>query len=234
MSITRTLVFAAASAAATAAPPVAADNNQFVVTAIAASDWLYHGTTETDDSPTLGINTEWHDRRGFYLGVQAHQAKERGARQRQRAVMGYVGYELPDAAGWRPSVALARREFLDSSKNWQFTEFSLDFAHRRGFGLRVDYSPNYYAHNTRSIAVEARYLRDFGLGWYGRAAAGRVELSNERWLDHHYAQLTLGRSVGAVNVELVGHWNNQGSSRAFGRENYSDPSVALQLGYRLW
>ncbi len=219
---------------AVTAPSALADNNQVVVTAIAASDWLYHGTTESDGAPVLGLNAEWHASRGFFVGVQGHEARKRGYRQRERAAMAYAGYTLPERGGWAATMSLARREFLASVKDWDFTEWSVDLAHRDGFGLRADFSSDYYAHNTRSLALEARYLRDLGNRWYGKVSAGRVELSNPVWLDHHYFQLTLGRAVGAANIELVGHWNNQGSDRDFGREDYSDPSIAVQIGLRLW
>lgn len=232
-SKTKTLAFSLL-ASLSLATEVIAESSQLTVTGIAASDWLYHGTTESDGNPVVGANLEWNHAQGFFAGLQAHQAKEKGPRQRERALMGYVGYTLIRPEGWSPSVAVTRREFLDAVKDWQYTELTLQFQHANGVSIRADYAADYYAHKTRSLALEVDYGFMLSELWYGQVKVGRLELSNSRWLDHHYAQVSVGRLVQSLNVELTAHWNSRGDGQAFGQERYSEPGLALQVGWRIW
>ena len=216
------------------ASPVLANGDQWLITGVAASDWLYHGTTETDGRPVVGVNTEYNHRSGFFAGAQGHQARESGPRQRERALMGYVGVSLGLTDALSTTLAASRRYFLQSSKGWDNVEYSAELQHTSGLGLKLDYSPDYYEHNTRSTAVEVSYLHTFADVWYAELELGRLNLSNPRWLDHDYAALRVGRTWRAWSVETTAHWNSRGSDESFGRETYSDPGLTLQVNYRLW
>lgn len=214
--------------------PAEANPNQWLITGVAASDWLYHGTTETDGRPVLGVNAEYNHRSGFFSGIQGHQARESGPRQRERALMGYAGVSLGVSEHLSATVSASRRYFLQASKGWDNVEYSAQFQHSNGLGLKIDYAPDYYEHNTRATAVEISYLHRFADVWYAQLELGRLNLSNPRWLDHNYGALRVGRTWRAWSIEATGHWNSRGSDQNFGQETYSDPGLALQINYRLW
>lgn len=199
-----------------------------------SSDWLYHGTTETLGEPVLGINAEWQSNGATFAGIEAHQARMPAEPQRQRSVMAYLGTGFALSESWFTTLSVQHREFPGSVKEWDFTEVSIDLAHRSGFGLRMDYAPDYYEHDIRAFAAEVRLSRPITPRSYWYAEVGALELSNEQSFDdHQYAQLGVGTSVSSLNLDLAYVWNSQGRDNTFGRERYSPAKLVLQVAYRL-
>lgn len=202
-----------------------------------SSDWIYHGTSETLGEPTIGLNAEWQTPAGVFVGIEAHvaeQSNKTSDRQRQRSVMAYLGRGFEWGTDWFATVTLAHREFPGSAKEWDFTELGFNLNHSSGLDFTVDYSPDYYEHNTPSVAFEARYSKTLGKQSYWYAEAGLVELTaSNTFDDHHYAALGFGASVKSINFDLAYRWNNRGSSSNFGREAFSPSQFVFQFSYRV-
>lgn len=197
------------------------------------SDWIYHGTTETLGEPVVGINIEWQTTSSFFVGIEAHRARERGDLQRQRSVMAYIGRGAELGQHWYATVSAQHREFPGSIKQWSFTEFETTFTHTSGWAIALNYSPDYYEHDTKSMGVEVSYSQPLGERSYWYGEAGALDLESDAFVDHRYAQFGVGRSAGSYNFDMSYVWNNRGSEQSFGGEPYSPSKWLFQFTYRI-
>ncbi len=199
-----------------------------------SSDWVYRGTTETAGEPSLGLNIEWQATPTVFFGLETHQAREVGDRQRQRSVMAYIGSGFELSENWFATATIAHREYPGSTIEWDFTELGIDVSHSSGLGFALDYSPNYYEHDTPSIAAELRYSKRLVKRAYWYAELGAVELTAKNTFDdHQYAALGLGGSVRTFNLDIAYRWNSLGSDGRFGQAEFSPSQFVFQLSYRI-
>ena len=203
------------------------------VTARYVSDWYYHGTTETLGGAALGVNVHWASD-AWFAGLEGHQAEEDAPLQRQRSVMAYLGRSFALTDLWHGSLAVAHREFPGSVKEWDYTELQLAARHRNGFEARLDYSPDYYEHDSASLAGTVRWVRELGPRGYGYAEAGLVHLTNEsQWQGHEFASVGAGMNWRSLSGDLSYRWNSEGQGNDFGQEAYSPSQFVLELAWRL-
>lgn len=203
------------------------------ITALLVSDLFYHGTTETVGEPALAINAEWQINSRYFVGLQVQQGIEDGPRQRQRSIMAYVGAGFSLSDNWFATASVQHREFPGSLAEWDFTEFELDFAHRSGFGFKIDYSPDYYERDSAAYSAEARFVGALNRQAYWYLEAGALEIDESEFLDHQYARAGVGGSLGPVQLDVSYRVNSQGSSEFFGSEAFSPSKVVVELAYRL-
>ena len=133
---------------------VAFANVALGVVAEARSDWVYHGASETDNQPSLGINAEYDIGSVWFAGLELHDSNATSERQRHRGVMGYLGVALPVGERWHMTASVKRRTFPGSAKEWDYTEYDWRLSHASGLSVRLDYAPDYYAHDTESFGAE--------------------------------------------------------------------------------
>ncbi|MEM1230823.1 MAG: hypothetical protein AAGI15_09820 [Pseudomonadota bacterium] len=216
------------------APDTHAEQN-VAITALYASDWYYHGTSETLGRGAIGLNLQWSSD-AWFAGIEGHQADEDGveSRQRQRAVMVYAGRRFVLSSLWHGSLSVSQREFPGSTKEWDYTEVQLVAAHRNGFQARLDYSPDYYEHDAASLGLTLRWLRPLGERAYGYVEAGALTLEERtRWQGHEFASAGVGLNWRSINGDLSYRWNSEGQSNNFGREDYSPSQFVLELAWRV-
>jgi len=213
-----------------------ADTPRLSIIAQVSSDWLYHGTTETAGEPVIGFNAEWQLSNTWFSGVEAHEGNVDGARQRQRSLMAYLGRGFELNKAWFLTATVQHREFPGGLKEWDFTEFAVDFSHRSGFGVSIDYAPDYYEHSVQAAATEFRYSDSIKGNNYWYAQVGALILWDDPWLgddDYQFAQVGVGSSIGAINLDVAYHWNSRGESDDFAGARFSDPQFIVQLVYKL-
>lgn len=213
--------------------PIAGYAGEIEVVAQAASDWMYHGTSESGGNPAAGLAIDWQISARSFVGVEAHQAQVDDAFQRHRSVAIYAGTGIALNESWYLSTSVLHREFPKSVKEWDFTELQLQIDHASGFGLTLDFSPDYYEHDTRSFAGELRYQRDINPTWYAYASIGALELSAARFTDYRFAQIGGGRRLGQLVIDVAYRANSEGNASEFGLAPYSEPKLVAQLSWRL-
>ena len=207
--------------------------NELEIVALASSDYIYHGTTETNGNPAVGFAIDWQvTQRGFF-GVEAHQAEVDGQPQRHRSVMVYAGAGFELGTDWFATAVVTHREFPKAVKEWDFTEFRLQLDHQSGWGATFDYSPDYYEHKTEAYTAEVRYQRELNESLYLHGSIGAVELSARRFTDYRYGTIGLGYRLGNAVLDLSYLVNSEGDSADFGRAAYSDSGVIAQLSWRI-
>lgn len=199
----------------------------------AASDWVYHGTTETFSQAALGANIEWQGRSAFFAGVEAHQGVTPATQQRHRAVMAYAGYSQRFSEHWHGSATFARRFFPGAFKEWNYNELKLELAHASGWSMKLDYAADYYDHDTTALVGEVGYRRAFGEQQYGFASGGAAQLGAERFSDYEFARLGAGWSKARVNVEVSYGWNSEDGRPQFGDERLRSAEFLMQLSYQV-
>lgn len=211
---------------------LSAEDSFGIVTQV-SSDWIYHGTTETRGEPTVGINLEWHPNRHWFVGLEAHEARTSAERQRERSIMGYLGFGWQAAPDWYATISLQQREFPGSTKEWDLTEVEVELSHQGGFSLAVDYSPDYYEHNTTAVATELKYRHRFGQQRTLYGTVGALEFGRRGLPDYRYAQVGGTVSWGSTSLDLSYGWNSADGDTRFGREAIRSPELLLQLAFRL-
>ena len=204
------------------------------VVAQASSDWMYHGLSETRGQPTFGLAADWQISARAFAGVELHQAVVKGRPQRQRSVMVYAGLGYPIGERFYASVNVQHREFPKAVKEWDFTEFEARLNHDSGWNLAVAFSPDYYEHNTRSVAAELGYRRQLTENFYAYAGVGLMEFSEDaRFTDYRFGQVGGGYQLHRWVLDVAYRRNSEGPDTEFGRETYSSPKVVASLTWRL-
>lgn len=214
------------------APALVMASNLEIV-AQASSDLMYHGTTETGGNPAIGLAFDWQISDHAFVGIEAHQGEVDSDPQRHRSVMVYAGAGIPLGKQWYASGTVAHREFPGSTIEWDFTEFSVALDHTRGWTLSVDYSPDYYEHNTRAWVAELGYQRDIGQRFYAYASVGALELSSTEFTDYRFGQVGGGIRWKQLVFDLSYRANSEGDSTRFGGAALSDAKFVGQLSWRL-
>jgi len=210
-----------------------ANADDIEVVALASSDWWYHGTTETGGNPAIGLAIDWEISDRVFVGVEAHQAEVDSVSQRHRSVMVYAGSGLAVTDQWYLSGTVAHREFPGSATEWDFTEFTVALNYSGVWTFSLDYSPDYYEHNTQAWTTELGYRRDLGERFFAYASVGAVTLTSSRFTDYRFGQLGGGVRWRRAVLDLSYRANSEGDSTSFGRADLSDPRVVAQLTWRL-
>lgn len=203
------------------------------ITAKAATDWMYHGTTETGGNPVAGLAFDWQLSEHSFVGLEAHQAEVESQPQRHRSVMIYAGTGRALSREWYGTISVSHREFPKSAREWDFTEFRLQLDHQNGWSITLEHSPNYYEHNTRSYAGELSYRRNLSNRFYTYASIGALELSGQQSSDYQYGQIGAGVRWGQVVLDLAYRANTEGDDGNFGQAALSDPRFVGTLSWRL-
>ncbi|MEL7536530.1 MAG: hypothetical protein AAFZ58_02505 [Pseudomonadota bacterium] len=216
------------------AAPLCAQADDFGLVIQASTDTIYHGTTETFGEPSIGINAQWQPDENLFVGIEAHTSQVDGVRQRHSSYGAYVGtaWELDD--NWLVNVAVQHREFPGAPKEWASTELKAEITNKKGFALRLDYSPDYYSHDTEAFVAEIgqqRFVTDQAFySW----KAGAVHLSNDRFFDYQFAEIGAGFAHRRYTVSLAYGWNSEDGRDLFGAEPVRSPRLFAQLAYRLY
>ncbi len=210
-----------------------ANGQEFGLVLGGASDWIYHGVSETRGEPALGINAQWQLSPKWVVGLEAHEGRTRAERQRERSVFGYLAFEHRLSEDWLSVVSLQHRRFPGGQKAWEFSELEVQFDYRDRWSVRFDYSPNYYSHNSEVTTVEIDYSQPIGESAYWRGQVGALRHSRDRFDHYQFATLGIGRSFGATNVEAAYVWNSNNSNDLFGAEDTTSPGLVLSINYRL-
>jgi len=198
-----------------------------------ASNWIYRGTTETGNNPAIGIAVDWQVSDRSFVGFEAHQAEVDGVSQRHRSFLVYAGTGLALNERWYASGVVSHREFPGSGREWDFTEFKAQLDHTAGWTLSVDFSPDYYEHNTRSVAAEVGFRRDVTKRVYAYASVGAIEFSESQFPDYRYGSIGAGIRIGQVVLDLGYHANSEGNDSTFGVAAFSNPRLIGQLSWRV-
>ncbi|MBO1255945.1 hypothetical protein J3L16_09640 [Alteromonas sp. 5E99-2] len=188
----------------------AAANEHLSVYARLSSDWIYHGLSETGENPSLGINAEYRLSSSWVSGIAFRDAKNDGLRQRHRNVDGYLGWEHPINEDWFTGIYIKRRSFVGAAREWDFNELTVQSSHSSGFGFGFDVSDDYYATDSRSIALEASYSRPISSQSFWRATLGHFDLNNQ--FDYQYANIKAGYQYKLISIELGYHWVSESIS----------------------
>jgi len=198
-----------------------------------ASDYLYRGTTETGNNPVLGVAIDWQATKRSFVGVEAHQAEVDGVAQRHRSFLIYAGTGVALGDKWYATALVSHREYPGSGREWDFTEFGVQLDHTAGWTFSVDYSPDYYEHNTTSVAAELGYRRDLSRRVYAYASVGAIEFSQSRFPDYQFGSVGAGLRLGQVVFDLSYHTNTEGNDSSFGMASFSNPRLVGQVSWRL-
>ena len=223
-------IYMLAGAALLSLPATASDME---LTALATSDWMYHGTSETEGEPAFGLAADWQLTPVVFAGIEAHQGIVKGEPQRQRSVMAYLGAGKAISDRLFLSGTASHREFPGGQKEWDFTEFTIALNHRSGWNFKIDYAPDYYEHNTTALASEVRYSRQFTQRLQGYVELGAIEFSNNRFTDYRYGQIGFGATIASAALDLAYRRNSEGPDADFGRAPYSRGKIVAQLSYRI-
>lgn len=216
--------------------PLAAYNGgsgEFGLVVQAASDWVYDGTTETREEPSIGINGEWRIKPTVFLGFEAHEARTVAEQQRERSVAAYIGIDRIIGKDWYTALSLQHREFPGSELEWDFTELIFQVAYQENWSLKVDYSPDYYERDTAAYGAELDYVRNFNSRSYWSVQVGVQEQIESEFIDYEYARLAVGISTSSFNIDLSYGWNSEDGNILFGHEFIRSPELLLQLSYRI-
>lgn len=230
-SVSKVIGHTALSLLAMTGCPAAA--GEFGVVVQAASDWVYHGNSETLGEPVVGINAEWQSSAHFFVGVEAHRARVPGDQHREGSVMLYVGTGRPFGDGWYGTISALQREYPGSAKEWDFAELDIELSHRSGWLFELDYSPDYYEHDTAAVHASVGFTGRIDDRRYWSARGGTVELSDDDVIDHQYFRVGAGISRGSLNIDLSYGWNNGDQDSRFGKESVTSPGLVLQIAYRV-
>ncbi|MEM8548948.1 MAG: hypothetical protein AAGF46_12385 [Pseudomonadota bacterium] len=207
-----------------------ADGIGFVVQS--ASDTIYHGTPETGGEPFLATTLTWQATDLFFAGASARVSPVPNQRQRHHSYDLFAGTSLAIDSNWLTTFSAVRREFPGSQKAWQYTEYRLELAHERGFQVRLEYAPDYYAHKTEATVLELRNTHFLGRHSYWQIGAGGVALSRKNLPDYYYAELGVGVSSARWTLDVSYGWNSEDGSDLFGGPPIRSPGVVFSVAYR--
>jgi len=203
------------------------------IVAQVASNWTYRGTTETGDNPAIGIAVDWQATERVFVGVEMHQAEVDAVSQRHRSFLVYAGAGMTLGKKWYATGLVSHREFPGSAREWDTTEFGLQFDHTAGWTFGVDYSPDYYEHNTAAIAADIGYRHELGRHLYVYGNVGVIEFSESRFPDYGFGSIGTGVRLGRVVLDVSYRANTEGSDSRFGMAPLSNPGFVAQLNWRL-
>ncbi len=216
--------------------PLAAYENvsgEFGLVVQAVSNWVYDGTTETRDEPSIGINGEWRIKPTVFLGFEAHEASTVAEQQRERSIAAYIGIDRTLGKGWYTALSLQHREFPGSEIEWDFTELIFQVAYQKNWSLKLDYSPDYYERDTAAYGAELDYVRNFNSQSYWSVQVGVQEQVDSQFIDYEFVRFGIGLSTGSFNIDLSYGWNSEDGNVLFGNELILSPELLLQLSYRI-
>ncbi len=198
-----------------------------------ASNWIYRGTTETGNNPVLGVSIDWQATERSFVGVEAHQAEVDGVAQRHRSFLFYAGTGIALNDKWYATGLVSHREYPGSGREWDLTEFRVQLDHTAGWTFSVDYSPDYYEHNTTSVAAEVGYRRDLSRRLYAYASVGAIEFSESQFPDYQFGSVGAGFRLRNVVFDLSYHANTEGNDSSFGMAPFSNSRFVGQVSWRL-
>ena len=198
-----------------------------------ASNWVYRGTTETGNNPVVGLSLDWQATKRSFIGIEAHQAEVDGVAQRHRSVLVYAGTGLALSEKWYASGVVSHREYPGSGREWDFTEFKVQLDHTAGWTFAVDYSPDYYEHNTASVAAELGFRRELSRRVYGYASIGAIEFSESQFPDYQFGAIGAGFRLGRAVLDISYHANTEGNDSTFGMAQFSNSRFVGELSWRL-
>ena len=203
------------------------------VTVQGASNWVYRGTTETGNNPVLGVAIDWQATKRSFVGVEAHQAEVDGVAQRHRSFLIYAGAGVALGEDWYATGLVSHREYPGSGREWDLTEFRVQLDHTAGWTFGVDYSPDYYEHDTTSVAAEVAYRRDLNRRVYAYASVGAIEFSQSQFPDYQFGSLGAGLRLGQVVFDISYRANTEGNDSSFGMAPFSNSRFVGQVSWRL-
>ena len=195
----------------------------------ASSDQIYHGLSESNGEPGASISVDLQLSEGWFAGGTVSEANVEGLRQRQRSHLLFVGTGFALNDQWYLSGAIKRRDFVNSQKDWNYTEWELRLAHRSGLLMHLDYADNYYDHRNEAIASQVSWLRDINSTYYWGLGVGYLTLSAD--VDHIFGHANLGLSKDNLNVDLKYHWHNRKGIVRFA-ERLEQADVVMQISYK--
>lgn len=197
------------------------------------SETSYKGISETVGQAAGMLSVELSPSKHWVLGMALESAFERTTHQRDRSVSTYVSFsgEIDTESAY--AVSLVHRSFLDSIKEWDFTELQASWHWRDAFSLKLAYSDDFYDHSTKSWNVEADWLKPLAESFYIKSTLGALILETAPIDGYQYAELGVGWRQGPLSAELSYGLNSADDDILFG---YQIESLAWQLSasYQLW
>ena len=169
-----------------------------------SSDWIYHGRSDVQDEPTVGVNFEYLSSAGVFVGAERHWTEVGSASRDQRSSTYYAGYHLPLRADWYLTAALKKRTSKGSISRWNYEELYLQVTLPNGLSARVDYADDYYSRDLQALSTEVHYRQNFNDQWFWQANLGYQVLEQRQ--DNAYGMLAAGIALKNTRVRLAVHW----------------------------
>lgn len=211
-----------------------ANANDVGVVVQSATDTIYHGTRETGGEPAFAASITWQPSSRFFLGASGRLSPVGQGRQRHSSYDLFAGTAWSLGERWLSTVAVQRREFPGAPKAWQYTEYKLELQHTNGFRGRLDYAPDYYAHDTQAAILELEKTTFLSEHWYWNLQWGVAELSRAELDDYHYARIGGGYTAGRLTLDLSYGWNSDDGTVLFGPGPLRSQNLVFRVAYRLF
>lgn len=195
----------------------------------ANTDWVYHGISENQSEPSLGVMLDRAWPSGLSVGVEAHRAMTGSPRERQRGASYFVAFDRAIADGQLISANASYRTFPGDKLDWEFWQTSISWQGTSGLRVQIDYSPEYYGRDTHSTALEISYSNNLSNRLYYKVGGGALKLSDGP--DHQYGHVGIGYTIGSLSAELLYHevWE---SNDSFFADRFQAPEFVFSLSFQ--
>ena len=210
----------------------AATADALAIEATAVSEVAYRGVSETFARPAIGCNVEWAGMNGAHAGLSFLEGRAPAVRQRERSVNLYLGWQTEFAKDWMAATSIGYRAFPESTKEWNFVEYQVAIGWEDKLSLELAWSPNYYDHNTESLAVAVRGFQPLSRSFYVSAELGAVDLSWRDISGYRYGSVAIGLRHDRWLAELSHTRATDEGLELFGAP-LETPGLLLELSYLL-
>lgn len=175
---------------------------QLEIHAVAASDYVVQGISQTLGDPSLQAGVNYGHHSGFYAGIWV--AENKLFSQTLREVDYYLGWRMPTGNGGNWTATLSHYSYPDQPGYWDYNYNELAFAWQpgSGFSATLGINDSFYGWNRKSrfaeiayeFAVNEKLLLSTGLGYHDTEKIfGR---------DYRYWHFGLARVMGRFTADL--------------------------------
>ena len=198
------------------------------------TDRGYYGMSESDGEATAAVHVEWQSAGGWLAGGSVARpfelSPERNENGRKSPATVYLGRSWASSQGF-VTASLRHRRYNNAPRDWAYEELSLQFSHRTGLALQLDYTDNLYDHDQESIHAFASWRGEVfagaevrvGFGWHAQAGGE----------DGRYAEVSVAKSVGRTLLDVGYGWHEQHGARHLGHQ-LEQPGIRASLAYLLY
>lgn len=177
---------------------------QIEIHAVAASDYVVQGISQTLGDSSLQAGASYAHHNGLYAGLWVAENKLFGSGKATREVDYYIGWRTPTNSGGNLSATLTHYSYPDQPRylDYRYNELAVAWQTGNGFSATLGVNDSFYRWDRESPFAEIGYefaaseklLFSAGLGYHDTEKAfGR---------DYRYWHIGVARMMGRFTVDL--------------------------------